>query len=241
MGRVLLAKIPNEPTFADPSFAVQQGYLDQFDLFILSFLRARCCSSEDLPEPILLQFSETAKVEFDRISSELQQLDATRGGVYAQRYENVQEQVGRANQQIVRVAAAVHLACRRVGPIEFDCVHAAWSIVRLLLEDAANLFSNPPKVDKLAMKEWSRKQQSASDVRKLIEIICDVAYKLDKTQVPLCHVRNLFNEHAYNARFLAALSKARLEGFVVQEGTGRSAEVFVDWSRWLPFSFWPPL
>lgn len=218
MGRVLFTKLTPFKNSVSPIRFIDENALTNFDLCIRGFLREKSRAGWASPEPEVIQFSEEASAAFEAMKSELKALGSTR-------YSFIGEHADRGVQYLVRIAAVIHAVCQRNGLVQLDCLIAAYGLVRFFLEEAAQLFHpvETPTTKELAARQ--KFERSAEDYWRLLEILKNLCCGLQSTRVALTDVRVLFLEHASQARFSAALLKAKLTGVVVVEGTHRTATI----------------
>lgn len=226
LARALFTSVPSTPTFIDRSIQVPHDCLGSYDNQVMTYLDVQ---REKLEAGI------TAREEM-AFSPEACQLywELTQDHKYLTRttYWHMQDAANRAMQNVIRVASIMHAFSGEAGDIPPQALEAAYAIVQWHLGQFAEIF--PPKPitlpppPKLSARERALQRQSQrqfDDRHAILSIITDLCQHNRESSALKSEVMTLFREHAYDARFRAALLRLVKAGEVLETGNGKEARL----------------
>ena len=226
--RCLFTRVSSHRVPLNQSFTHLDNCLDDYYQKVESFLNSQLTKLEagtDGRE--VIKFSEEAKNLYTELLNKHQYLTSTS-------YWHIQDAANRSMQNVIRIAAIIHCFSGAGGDIPAGTLQAAYAIVQWHMGQFSEIFPPKPLVlpppPKLTTREraWERKSQSLLDDRQaILGIIADQCLQNREASVLKSEVTTLFREHAYDARFRAALLRLVKSGEVLETGDGKKARLSI--------------
>jgi len=147
---------------------------------------------------------------------------------------SIQDAANRAMQNMIRLAAIMHVFSGETGPIPPQTLEASYEIVHWHLAQFAELFPPkpsplpaPPKLTTQERAQQRLRQRVIEDRQAILRIIDELCRINCSSSAPKSEVQTLFREHAYDARFRAALLRLTNERMVVETLEGKQARLSI--------------
>ena len=160
-------------------------------------------------------------------------------------YPHMEDAANRALQNVVRLAAILHIFSDESGDIPAATLLSAYSLVKWHLAHFSILFPAAAPTLPLSPQQLAaqRAMQRCMEDRDAIHAIIVELSRVRQSQTVLkSEVQTLFRAHAYDARFRAALLRLKNEGTVIESPGGQTARLSIvppgNWNH-APM-FWAP-
>jgi len=227
---------PSRPAFPVAPCGTESSLDDYYDLVkeLLQDQLARRGESRSKRDE--LQFSPEASALYFMLARDHAHCTQTN-------FWQVEDAANRALQNMIRLAAIMHVFSGENGPIPSATLEGAYALVRWHLFQFAALFpAEPWTLPKLTPQERAQQrlwQRVADDRQAILDIICDLCRSRQTSSALKSDVRTLFRERAYDARFRAALLRLTNDGTVIETLAGKDARLSVAPALASPGVIWP--